>query len=180
MQRRSPAVRTAVGRQSLAGSKRLEAIGGGRKRLAGLSVCQSWVRVAFPPRAGSPESYLMLMTCVFHTPECLPARARRSFLNAIATDIIHYSNQKLTYYKGDYNQFELTRSGPLMLSALHCTTLHLSPVLAREDKAYPATAVLLSSRVHFGCVFVGAFVQRVLHSFRKRLSRCQFCAGTKI
>jgi len=33
----------------------------------------------------------------------------RSFLNSIATDIIHYHNLKLTYYKGDYNQFEYTR-----------------------------------------------------------------------
>lgn len=52
-----------------------------------------------------------------HTPQqvatpphvCTPVH--RSFLNAVATDIIHYNSQKLTYYKGDYNQFELTRYG---------------------------------------------------------------------
>ncbi|KAL0583302.1 hypothetical protein ABG067_006803 [Albugo candida] len=32
----------------------------------------------------------------------------RKFLNAICTDIIHLANQKLTYYKGDYNTFERT------------------------------------------------------------------------
>lgn len=39
----------------------------------------------------------------------LPVSPGRSFLNSIATDIIHYHNLKLTYYKGDYNQFEYTR-----------------------------------------------------------------------
>eukprot|EP01006_Ploeotia_vitrea_P062875 TRINITY_DN84557_c0_g1_i1.p1 TRINITY_DN84557_c0_g1~~TRINITY_DN84557_c0_g1_i1.p1 ORF type:complete len:728 (+),score=117.92 TRINITY_DN84557_c0_g1_i1:30-2186(+) len=33
----------------------------------------------------------------------------RTFLNAVCTDIIHYSDKKLTYYKGDYDMFEKTR-----------------------------------------------------------------------
>lgn len=32
----------------------------------------------------------------------------RNFLNAVTTDTIYLSNQKLTYYKGDYNTFEKT------------------------------------------------------------------------
>ncbi|POM73760.1 ABCF/EF-3b transporter-like protein, partial [Phytophthora palmivora] len=32
----------------------------------------------------------------------------RNFLNAVTTDIIHLTNQKLVYYKGDYNTFEHT------------------------------------------------------------------------
>ncbi|KAJ0412114.1 hypothetical protein ATCC90586_004034 [Pythium insidiosum] len=32
----------------------------------------------------------------------------RNFLNSVTTDIIHLCNQKLTYYKGDYNTFEKT------------------------------------------------------------------------
>eukprot|EP01012_Entosiphon_sulcatum_P010372 TRINITY_DN1604_c0_g1_i1.p1 TRINITY_DN1604_c0_g1~~TRINITY_DN1604_c0_g1_i1.p1 ORF type:complete len:737 (+),score=215.36 TRINITY_DN1604_c0_g1_i1:293-2212(+) len=33
----------------------------------------------------------------------------RSFLNAVCTDIIHYNQQRLTYYKGNYYQFEQAR-----------------------------------------------------------------------
>ncbi|KAG6616469.1 ABCF/EF-3b transporter-like protein [Phytophthora cinnamomi] len=32
----------------------------------------------------------------------------RNFLNAVTTDIVYLTNQKLTYYKGDYNTFEHT------------------------------------------------------------------------
>ncbi|ETK84185.1 hypothetical protein F441_11019 [Phytophthora nicotianae CJ01A1] len=32
----------------------------------------------------------------------------RNFLNAVTTDIVYLTNQKLTYYKGDYNTFENT------------------------------------------------------------------------
>ena len=34
----------------------------------------------------------------------------REFLNNVCTDIIHYDNQKLDYYKGGYDDFERVRS----------------------------------------------------------------------
>jgi ATP-binding cassette subfamily F protein 3 len=34
----------------------------------------------------------------------------RDFLNNVCTDIIHFDNQKLTYYKGDYDNFETQRN----------------------------------------------------------------------
>jgi ATP-binding cassette subfamily F protein 3 len=34
----------------------------------------------------------------------------REFLNTVCTDIIHFFDAKLTYYKGDYDQFEKTKS----------------------------------------------------------------------
>lgn len=33
----------------------------------------------------------------------------RAFLNSVCTDIIHYFDSQLVYYKGDYDQFEKTR-----------------------------------------------------------------------
>lgn len=37
----------------------------------------------------------------------------REFLNTVCTDIIHFFNSKLNYYKGNYDQFEKTRSDKL-------------------------------------------------------------------
>ncbi|MCQ2817381.1 MAG: ATP-binding cassette domain-containing protein [archaeon] len=34
----------------------------------------------------------------------------RDFINNVATDIIHFTNQKLYYYKGNYEDFEKTRT----------------------------------------------------------------------
>jgi ATP-binding cassette subfamily F protein 3 len=34
----------------------------------------------------------------------------REFLNVVTTDIIHYFDNKLTYYKGNYDAFEKTRN----------------------------------------------------------------------
>jgi ATP-binding cassette subfamily F protein 3 len=34
----------------------------------------------------------------------------REFLNVVCTDIIHFFNSTLTYYKGDYDTFEKTRN----------------------------------------------------------------------
>jgi ATP-binding cassette subfamily F protein 3 len=39
----------------------------------------------------------------------------RSFLNNVVTDIIHFHEKKLHYYKGDYNTFEKARSDSLKL-----------------------------------------------------------------
>jgi len=33
----------------------------------------------------------------------------RAFLNSVCTDIIHFFNSELTYYTGNYDQFEKTR-----------------------------------------------------------------------
>lgn len=33
----------------------------------------------------------------------------RAFLNSVCTDIIHYFDSQLNYYKGDYDQFEKNR-----------------------------------------------------------------------
>jgi len=37
----------------------------------------------------------------------------RTLLNAVATDIIHFHRQKLTYYPGNYDSFEVTRADQL-------------------------------------------------------------------
>jgi ATP-binding cassette subfamily F protein 3 len=34
----------------------------------------------------------------------------RSFLNAVCENIIHFTNKKLYYYKGNYDQYEKTRA----------------------------------------------------------------------
>lgn len=34
----------------------------------------------------------------------------REFLNTVCTDIIHFFNSTLTYYRGDYDAFEKTRN----------------------------------------------------------------------
>ncbi|KAL4468288.1 hypothetical protein ABPG72_015824 [Tetrahymena utriculariae] len=39
----------------------------------------------------------------------------RAFLNSVCTDIIHYFDSQLNYYKGDYDQFEKTREEHLTL-----------------------------------------------------------------
>lgn len=33
----------------------------------------------------------------------------RTFVNNVITDVIHFENKALTYYKGDYDTFEKTR-----------------------------------------------------------------------
>ena len=40
----------------------------------------------------------------------------RNFIDNIATDIIHLQNQKLTYYKGNYTDFEKTRNDQIKLN----------------------------------------------------------------
>lgn len=39
----------------------------------------------------------------------------RDFLNVVCEEIIHFFNQKLTYYKGNFDQFEKTRNEKLKL-----------------------------------------------------------------
>lgn len=39
----------------------------------------------------------------------------RAFLNEVCTDIIHFKNQKLTYYKGNYDSFEASRRESLLV-----------------------------------------------------------------
>lgn len=34
----------------------------------------------------------------------------REFLNVVCNEVIHFYDQRLTYYKGNYDQFEKTRS----------------------------------------------------------------------
>ena len=41
----------------------------------------------------------------------------REFLNMVCSDVIHFIDQKLTYYKGNYDMFERTRSEKLQLQA---------------------------------------------------------------
>jgi ATP-binding cassette subfamily F protein 3 len=38
----------------------------------------------------------------------------REFMNQVCTDIIHYTDKKLTYYKGNYDQFSKKRAEMLM------------------------------------------------------------------
>ncbi|CRG96265.1 ABC transporter F family member 2, putative [Plasmodium gallinaceum] len=40
---------------------------------------------------------------------CIIVSHDRDFLNEVCTDIIHFHNKKLTYYSGNYDQFEKTR-----------------------------------------------------------------------
>ena len=40
---------------------------------------------------------------------CVIVSHDRRFLNTVVTDIVHLTNRKLEYYKGDYDTFERTR-----------------------------------------------------------------------
>ncbi|KAL7068568.1 ABC transporter family protein [Cryptosporidium serpentis] len=46
---------------------------------------------------------------------CIIVSHSRDFLNQVCTDIIHFSDNKLKYYKGNYDTFEQTRSNELKL-----------------------------------------------------------------
>lgn len=45
---------------------------------------------------------------------CIVVSHAREFLNAVCTDIIHFHDAKLIYYKGNYDQFETTRREKLI------------------------------------------------------------------
>jgi ATPase subunit of ABC transporter with duplicated ATPase domains len=43
----------------------------------------------------------------------------RTFVNNVITDVLHFENKALTYYKGDYDTFEKTRMEMVRLIQLH-------------------------------------------------------------
>jgi ATP-binding cassette, subfamily F, member 3 len=64
-----------------------------------------------------PTNHLDVPSCMWlenylldYPNTCMIVSHDRRFLNTVVTDVIHLSNKKLDYYKGDYDTFERTRA----------------------------------------------------------------------
>jgi len=95
----------------------------------------------------------------------------RSFLNNVVTDIIHFHDRKLQYYKGDYNTFENTRKNALKLQqrtfeAQEKQRKHMQEFIDRF-RYKTATAKMVQSRIKMleKMEFVPAVVEDPTFSF---------------
>lgn len=82
---------------------------------------------------------------------CIIVSHDRDFLNEVCTDIIHFHNQKLTYYSGNYDQFEKTRMEHLLqqqreFNAVEMKKKHMQKFIDRF-RCNSKRAALVQSRI---------------------------------